>query len=76
MSRSIGPKIDWYKTYTFKLIADLIFVMQASGVAPPSMLKRLMTELATRPSHHEEEEDRIRWATGTLFGGMFKVREF
>ncbi|KAF8595468.1 cytochrome P450 [Ceratobasidium sp. AG-I] len=40
----------------------------ASGDASPSMLKTLLTDLAKRPSSNEEEEDCIRWATGTLFG--------
>lgn len=36
------------------------------------MLKDLLTELASRSSYSEEEEDHIRWATGTLFGGKSK----
>lgn len=41
----------------------------ASGTAPTSMLKRLLANLANQEdvSDREEEEDRIRWATGTIF---------
>ncbi|KAF8595467.1 cytochrome P450 [Ceratobasidium sp. AG-I] len=40
----------------------------AAGNANPSMVKYLLTKLGNEPSHNEEEEDCIRWATGTLFG--------
>ncbi|KAF8595469.1 cytochrome P450 [Ceratobasidium sp. AG-I] len=40
----------------------------ASGAAAPSILKRLLTKFASQASQDVEEEDQIRWATGTLFG--------
>ncbi|KAF8598024.1 cytochrome P450 [Ceratobasidium sp. AG-I] len=50
---------DWTKTQI------------ASGTAPNSILKRLLTKLASQEhtSDLEEEEDRIMWAAGVLFGG-------
>ncbi|KAJ1309399.1 hypothetical protein OPQ81_006176 [Rhizoctonia solani] len=36
-----------------------------SGTAPPSMLRQLLTRHRNEPS--DEEEDAMRWATGTLF---------
>ena len=37
------------------------------------MLKGLLTDLAKRPSFSEEDEDCVRWATGTLFGGKLTI---
>lgn len=54
-----------------KRMLHLTFAMQAAGDVPHSMLKHLLTQTASQPSHSEEEEDCIRWATGTLFGGAF-----
>lgn len=43
-----------------------------AGTASHSILKGLLSELDNNPkfSHsYQEEEDRIKWVTGTLFGG-------
>ncbi|CAE6428381.1 unnamed protein product [Rhizoctonia solani] len=43
----------------------------ASGTAPPSILRSLLAELenGSNAGHdYAEEEDRIKWVTGTLFG--------
>lgn len=46
-------------------------MISAAGTASASMLKRLLTELANQEhvSDVEEEEDRIRWATSSIFSG-------
>ena len=43
-------------------------------MAPDSILKRLLTQLASQEhvSDPEEEEDSIMWAAGVLFGGKLK----
>ncbi|CAE7138903.1 unnamed protein product, partial [Rhizoctonia solani] len=43
----------------------------ASGTAPHSILRSLLGELENAPSEgqdYAEEEDRIKWVTGTMFG--------
>ncbi|CAE6356947.1 unnamed protein product [Rhizoctonia solani] len=42
----------------------------AAGTAAPSMLRNLLSDLAGKPKESldiEEEEDRIKWTTGTMF---------
>lgn len=49
---------------------------KATGTAPPSILKDLLTTLATNepPSHGlEKEEETIRWTINALFVGMFSI---
>ncbi|EUC60774.1 cytochrome P450 family protein [Rhizoctonia solani AG-3 Rhs1AP] len=46
-----------------------------AGTAQPSIVNSLLTKLAAHPpSTHsvEEEEDRIKWATGSLYGAMLR----
>ncbi|CEL57258.1 O-methylsterigmatocystin oxidoreductase OS=Aspergillus flavus (strain ATCC 200026 / FGSC A1120 / NRRL 3357 / JCM 12722 / SRRC 167) GN=ordA PE=2 SV=1 [Rhizoctonia solani AG-1 IB] len=42
----------------------------AAGTAAPSMLRNLLSDLVSKPKESldiEEEEDRIKWTTGTMF---------
>ena len=73
MCRLIGLKTKWYGPYASKLILNLFLVTQASGGAPPSILKQLLTDLSKRSLYSEEQEDCVRWTAGTLFGGKLKI---
>ncbi|KAH7337961.1 hypothetical protein B0J17DRAFT_660233, partial [Rhizoctonia solani] len=70
---------DWFPGTEWKRTNEMIDVpfywakqQIVNGTAPYSIIRSLLAELENKASlgqDYPEEEDRVKWVTGTLFGG-------